>query len=126
MLRFVVVPLTLIIKYLNMDQLVNGEMVHGDGGGGPSRLFKLRQMGTQRVQMKGVLPWLFRWAHRAGTIDFCHAFAALVGPVQNIFSLPLHYFKSFVPSPSKLGGQSCRVACLLMCVSGVTSLIHTL
>jgi hypothetical protein len=30
---------------------------------------------------KGVLPWLFRWARRAGTIDFCHALAALVSQV---------------------------------------------
>ncbi len=42
-------------------------------------------MGIQRVQMKGVLPWLVRWAHRAGTLNFCHALAALMGPVQNIF-----------------------------------------
>jgi hypothetical protein len=38
------------------------------------------------VQMKGVLPWLVRWARHAGTIDFYPALAALVSPVQNIFS----------------------------------------
>jgi hypothetical protein len=31
--------------------------------------------------MKGILPWLVRLAHRAGTRDFCLALAALVGPV---------------------------------------------
>jgi hypothetical protein len=29
--------------------------------------------------------------------------AALVGPVQNIFLLPLHYFNSFVPVAQKAG-----------------------
>ncbi len=35
--------------------------------GGPCWLMKLRWMGTQRVQMTGVLPWLVRRARRAGT-----------------------------------------------------------
>ncbi len=60
-------------------------------------LLKLRWMGTRRVQMKGVLTWLVRWACRAGPRDFCSALAALVGPVQNIFFLTLHFFNSFVP-----------------------------
>jgi|688.fasta_scaffold452096_1 hypothetical protein len=30
-------------------------------------------METQRVQMKGVLPWVVCWALRAGTGDFCPA-----------------------------------------------------
>ncbi len=38
--------------------------------GGPCWLLKLRQMGTYRVQMKGVLPWLVRWARRTSTKDF--------------------------------------------------------
>ncbi len=45
-------------------------------------------MGTQRVQMRGVIPWFFCWACRAGTSDFCSALAALVGHVQNIISSP--------------------------------------
>jgi hypothetical protein len=32
-----------------------------------------RQMGTQRVQMKGVLTWLVHLALHAGTRDFCSA-----------------------------------------------------
>jgi hypothetical protein len=35
--------------------------------------------------MKRVLPRLVRWACDAGTRDFCPAFAALAGPIQNIF-----------------------------------------
>jgi hypothetical protein len=35
--------------------------------------------------MKRVLPWLVRWACRAGTRHFGPALAALVGSVQNIF-----------------------------------------
>jgi hypothetical protein len=48
-------------------------------------------MGTQRVQMKGVLPRLIRWARHAGTRDFYLALAALVSPVQNIFFLSGHF-----------------------------------
>jgi hypothetical protein len=60
-------------------------------------------MGTQSVQMKGVLPWLIRWACRAGPRDFCPALAALVGPVRNIFFLTVHYFNSIVPIAQKAG-----------------------
>jgi hypothetical protein len=65
--------------------------------------------------MKGVLPWLARWALHAGIRDFCPALAALVGPVQKIFFLAVHYFKSFVPI-AQLGRQSCRVP-VSYCVS---------
>jgi hypothetical protein len=54
-------------------------------------------MGTQRVEVKGVIPWLFHWACRAGTRDYCSALAALVGPVQNIFFVTVHYFNLFFP-----------------------------
>ncbi len=54
-------------------------------------------MGTQRVQMIGVHPWLVRWTRRAGTIDFCPALAAQVSPVQNIIFLIVHFFTFFVP-----------------------------
>ncbi len=54
-------------------------------------------MGAQRGQMKGVLSWFVRWACRAGTRDFCSSLAALVGLVQNIFFLTVHYLISFVP-----------------------------
>jgi hypothetical protein len=47
--------------------------------------------------MKGVLPWLVHWTCRAVTRDFYPALAALVGPVQNIFFITVHYFYSFVP-----------------------------
>ncbi len=52
-------------------------------------------MGTQRVQLKGGLPWLVRWACRAGKRYFCSALAALVGPVQNIFFSRCRLFNSF-------------------------------
>ncbi len=68
-------------------------------------------MGTQRVQMKGVLPWLVRWALRAGTRDFCPALAAHVRPVQNIFSSPVHYYNSFVPIAQQ-DGQAVVSGCL--------------
>jgi hypothetical protein len=51
--------------------------------------------------MKWVLPWLVRWACRAGIRDFCPALAALVSPIQNIFTV--HYFNSFVPIAQQAG-----------------------
>jgi hypothetical protein len=91
-------------------------------------------MGAQRVQMKGVFPWLAQWALQAGTRDFQPAFGALVDPVQNIFFLAVHYDFQFI-FPHRLaswaGSRSgvtinlflinfflALVACLLMCVSG--------
>ncbi len=59
--------------------------------------------------MEWILPWLVRWACRAGTRDFCPALAALVGPVQNMF-FPLH---NIAQQPGS--GQA---ACLCICVSG--------
>jgi hypothetical protein len=58
--------------------------------------------------MKVVRPWLVRWAHRAGTTDFCPALTALVGQGQNFFSLPYGILIYLSPSPSKLGRQLCR------------------
>jgi hypothetical protein len=68
--------------------------------------------------MQGALSWLFRWSCLAATRVFCFALAAQVGPARNTFfltyiSIPLS------PSPSKLGRQTCWVACLLLCVSGL-------
>jgi hypothetical protein len=60
-------------------------------------------MGTQRVLMTRVIPWLVPWALPVGTRDFCPALAALVGPVQNIFFLSVHYFDSFVPIAQQAG-----------------------
>ena len=60
-------------------------------------------MVTQRLQMKEVLPWLVLWACHAGTRDFRSALAALVGPVQNIFFLAVHFFNSFVPIAQQAG-----------------------
>jgi hypothetical protein len=46
--------------------------------------------------MKGVIPWLVRWAGRAGTRDFYPAVASLISPVQNMFFLPVYYFMQFM------------------------------
>jgi hypothetical protein len=43
---------------------------------------------------------------RAGLRDFCSALAALVTPVQNIFSLTVQYFHSFVPIAQQAGQAS--------------------
>ncbi len=73
--------------------------------------------------MKGVLPWLFRCARRAGTSDFCSAMAALFGPVQNIFSSPYTISILLSPSPRKLIRQSCWVACWIHWVLYWTSFV---
>jgi hypothetical protein len=41
--------------------------------------------------------------YSAGTRDFYSALAGLVGPVQNIFFLTVHYFSSFVPIAQQAG-----------------------
>ncbi len=71
--------------------------------GGPCWLLKLRQMGTQRAQMKGVFPWLVRRTCRASTGDLCPAFAALVRHSTIYFFLTVHYFNSFVPIAQQAG-----------------------
>jgi hypothetical protein len=62
-------------------------------------------MGTQRVQIKRVLPWLVRWACRAGTRDFSPALAALESPVQNTFSHAVHYFNPLTHRPASRAGS---------------------
>ncbi len=58
------------------------------------------------------LPWLVRQARRAGTKDFYTVLAALVSPVQTIFSSRYTISIYMSPSPCNLGRQSCKVACL--------------
>jgi hypothetical protein len=65
---------------------------------GPCWLLKLRWMGTQRGQMKGILSRLVHWPCCAGTRYFCSALAALVGPVQNNF-LHCTLFQFLCPHP---------------------------
>ncbi len=67
--------------------------------------------------MKGVLPWLVRWACHAGTRDFLSCVGCSSRPSTKYFFITIHYFTSLSPSPSKLGRQSCWVAGLLICVS---------
>ncbi len=85
------------------------------------RLLKLRWMGTQSVQMKGVLPWLVCWARRAGTWDFFSPLEALVSPVQNSFFPHRTLFQFMCPHRpttwvgSRAGPPICE------CVSPLTS-----
>jgi hypothetical protein len=57
---------------------------------GPCWPLKLRWMGTQRVQMKEIIPSLVRRAGRSGTRDFYPAVASLVSPVQSRSFLTVH------------------------------------
>jgi hypothetical protein len=78
------------------------------------------EWGTQRGQMKGALSWFVPWACRAGTRDFCSAWTALGGPVQNIFFLTVHYSNSFVPNALQvLQAAVLGRLSLLVCVSDV-------
>ena len=63
--------------------------------------------------MKGVLPWLVRWACRAGTRDFCSALADLVGPL-NPPPPTVHNLDSFVPCIAQQAEQA-RLGRLSMC-----------
>jgi hypothetical protein len=64
-------------------------------------------MGTLGVYRKEVLPWLVRWAHRAGKRDVCPALAACSSqpsyPVQNIIFLAAHFFTLLVSIPQQPG-----------------------
>jgi hypothetical protein len=64
---------------------------------------------SKRTKGKGFCLGMFRWVGRAGT--FCLASAALAGPVQNIFSLAVHYFNLFVPIAQQ-AGQAVVLGCL--------------
>jgi hypothetical protein len=62
-------------------------------------------MGTQRVQMKEVLPWLVLWSRRAGTRDFYPALAAQVSQYK-IFFPHRTLFKFMCPHrPATLAGS---------------------
>ncbi len=63
-----------------------------------------------RIQIKGVLSWLVRWACRAGTRDFGSALAALVGPVLIVLN-----FNSFV-SIAPHAGQAAMLGRLFLSV----------
>ncbi len=79
-------------------------------------------MRIQIVQMKGVLPWLVRWACHAGTRDFCSALAGLVGPVQNIFFPHRPLFKFLCPHcPESWASSHAGSSVFNVCVSGFHS-----
>jgi hypothetical protein len=65
--------------------------------------------------MKGVLPWMVRWARRAGTRDFCPALAAPLGPVQNIFLL-MHTISLHLSLAQQAAQAVVLCRCLLMCL----------
>ncbi len=58
---------------------------------------------TENGDSKSTNDWLVRLACRAGTRTFCSALAALVGAVQNIFFLSVHYFNSCVLIAQQVG-----------------------
>ncbi len=69
--------------------------------------------------MKEVLSWLDRWARRAGTRDFCSALVALVGTVQKIVFLTIHYSNSFDPNDpiAEQTGQAAALGSLSLSMS---------
>jgi hypothetical protein len=75
--------------------------------GGPCWLVKLRQMGTQRVHMKGGFLWLVHWPRRVGTItsDIGPALAALVSQLQNTFSLTVLFHFICYHRPASWAGS---------------------
>ncbi len=63
-------------------------------------------MRTRRVQKKEAFLWLVRGTCRARTRDFCSALTALVGPVQYIFFLSVHYLQIFFVPIAQQAGQA--------------------
>ncbi len=63
------------------------------------------------VQEIFVLPWLLL------SKRFLSCLGCFSRPSTNLFSSPYTISLHLSPSPSKLGRQSCHVACLLICVS---------
>jgi hypothetical protein len=53
--------------------------------------------------MKGVIPCFVRWARCADTRDFYPSLVTVVGPVQNMFFLIVHYFILFFPIAQHAG-----------------------
>jgi hypothetical protein len=91
--------------------------------GWPLQTVKTEPMEAYGEQIKGVFLNLVCLACRVGTRDLHPGVTALVSPVQIFFSLP-HTFSLYVsphrPATWAVGRQSCWVACLLVCVSGLT------
>ncbi len=84
--------------------------------GGPRRLFKLRQMGTFGVHMKGILPWLGSSCRYNSLNSFCPALAALVSPEQNIIFLSAHFFFTSLIPFARQPGQSVVLGRLSLCL----------
>ena len=65
------------------------------------------------------LPWLVRWACRAGTRDFMLSWLLQWIQYKIFFSSPYTISVQLSSTLSKLGRQSSWVACLFLCVCGV-------
>jgi hypothetical protein len=99
--------------------------------GGPCWLLKLRQMGTQREQIKRVLPWLVRLivACRYKSFLFCLG-CSIVGPEQNILFPHRTLFQFLCPHrPASWAGS--RAGSLVswyvsLCLSSRASLLCVL
>jgi hypothetical protein len=81
-------------------------------------------MGTKRVQLKEVLPWLVHWASRAGTRDFYPALPAL----YKIFFPHRTLFQFMCPAAQQPGqavvqGRLSLNVCLRSCLSCFPSLV---
>ncbi len=85
-------------------------------GVAPADCWNWGKLGLMEYKWKGSF---LGWARRNGTRDFYPALAAIVSSEQYFIFLTGHTMSFYVaPSPSNLVRQSCRVACLLICVSG--------
>ncbi len=75
---------------------------------------------TYGEHVKGALAWLVRWAPHAGTRDLFCLGCSSRPRTKCFFSSPYTVSLNLYPSSSKLGRQSCWVACLLISVSWCT------
>jgi|688.fasta_scaffold2299448_1 hypothetical protein len=65
--------------------------------------------------MKGVYPWLVRWARRACKINVCSALAALVSQYKILFSSHNTYSLNLVPIVQQ-PGQAAVLGRLSLCL----------
>ncbi len=73
-------------------------------------------MGTQRVQMKGVLPWLVLGGLSCQYKRFLFSLGCSSQPSTNIFFLTIHFFNSFV-SVNHQAGQAAVLGRLSLSMS---------
>jgi hypothetical protein len=84
-------------SWVHLHSIYSHELNHAQQAGADAPWLKLRWIGTQIVQIKGVPPWLDFWACCSCTREFWSALAALVVPTKFFFLLHPTLFNYLFP-----------------------------